>query len=65
MLERTEGYEEEGDKIRIDPVRLAEKRRMLAEARRLLRERLGEPAWSSANADDNGKATLPARNEKK
>lgn len=63
MLARTGIIEEEGGNIRNDPVCLARKRRVLAEARRLLRERLGEPKWASANDDDTGKETSTAGNK--
>jgi len=60
MLERTGISEDDGDSIQIDPVRQARKRHVLAEARRLLRERLGEPKWASANDGDTGEETSTA-----
>ena len=63
MVEPTGISVEEGDKILVDPVRLARKRYVLAEARRLLRERLGEPEWASANEDDTGKDASTAGND--
>lgn len=63
MVEPIGISKKEGDIIRIDPVRLARKRYVLAEARRLLRERLGEPEWASANDGDTGKEASTAGNE--
>jgi hypothetical protein len=63
MSDPTGFSEENDDKIRVDPVRLARKRYVLAEARRLLRERLGEPEWASANDGDTGKEASTAGNE--
>ncbi|MDA9923188.1 hypothetical protein N9E25_07600 [Verrucomicrobiales bacterium] len=60
MSDPTWFSEENDDKIRVDPVRLARKRYVLAEARRLLRERLGEPEWASANDDDARKKNSSA-----
>jgi hypothetical protein len=63
MHERT-GISQDDDGISIDPVRQAEKRRMVAEAKRLIRERLGEPKWASSNCDAPSQKTTKAEKDK-
>lgn len=65
MLGRTGISQDEGDRIPTDSERQAEKRRILAEAKRKLRERLGEPVLPSGNGSAAGRSDSQGEVEEK